>query len=95
MKDYKIKLLKYIKVCLRKKKKISNSIVVNHTKTYKKVKNKIMLSMESVLQFHGYSRESQFVPFFYQLFFSKIATSATNKKDVKVSSCIFSAVLLK
>ena len=44
--DYRKKLVKDIKVCLKKKKNKSNNIVMNNTKIYQKMKNKSLLSME-------------------------------------------------
>ena len=44
--DYRKKLVKDIKVCLKKKKNKSNNIVMNDTKIYQKMKNKSLLSME-------------------------------------------------
>ena len=48
MKDIKsfFKDIKSRKVFLKKKKKTSNSMVMNDTKTYQKKKNKIWLSIE-------------------------------------------------
>ena len=43
------KLVKDIKVFLKKKKKESNNMVMNDTKTYQKMKNKSLLSIEKIL----------------------------------------------
>ena len=40
------KLVKYLKVSLKKKKKKSDNMVMNNTKIYQKMKNKSMLSVE-------------------------------------------------
>ena len=44
--DYKEKFVKDIKVFLKKKKKKSDNILVNNTKTYQKMKNKSWLRIE-------------------------------------------------
>ena len=43
------KLVKDIKVFLKKKKKRSGNMVVNDTKTYRKMKKKGLLSIEKIL----------------------------------------------
>ena len=49
-KPYREKLVKDIKVILKKKKKRSNSIVVNDTEIYLKMENESLLSIEKILQ---------------------------------------------